>query len=183
MGLAISRQLVTLMDGAIDFTSTPDHGTCFRVLLTLKQAMHTLEEPAESETHAGSSPGALQARVLLVEDNPVNQEVALGMLEYLGCRVDVASDGQEAVDLLARNDYGLVLMDCHMPGVDGFAAAREARRLEREQGRAPVPIIALTADVEKGIEQRCRVVGMDGYLSKPFELAQLQSALKQWLQG
>ncbi|MDX2343541.1 MAG: response regulator, partial [Acidimicrobiia bacterium] len=137
------------------------------------------------DVHSASFPtdsfARLDAGILLVEDNPVNHEVALGMLEVLGCAVDVTADGREAVELTTRTEYGLVLMDCHMPGMDGFAAASAIRRLERAQKRDPVPIIALTADVEKGIEDRCRTAGMNGYLSKPFKLYQLQRTLRQWL--
>ncbi|NJN48253.1 MAG: response regulator, partial [Candidatus Competibacteraceae bacterium] len=121
------------------------------------------------------------AHVLLVEDNPVNQEVGLAMLESLGCHVDVAADGLKALDALSYTEYELILMDCHMPTMDGFAATREIRRLEREHGRSSVPIIALTADVQTGIINRCLTAGMDSYISKPFTIQQLRSTLEKWL--
>ncbi len=119
------------------------------------------------------------ARILLAEDNPVNQEVALSMLEPLGCRITVAGNGREAIARLSEDDYDLVLMDCHMPEMDGFDAAREIRR--REQGGAAIPIIALTANVQKGIEAQCRAAGMNDYLSKPFRQHQLLALLKRWI--
>ncbi|MBK1721114.1 ATP-binding protein [Thiocystis violacea] len=192
LGLAITRQLVTLMGGEVDLISTPGEGACFRIRLELGEAADP-PQTAEASTRP-SAPGAeLSApdpdgaapgsglRILLVEDNPVNQELARYMLSFLQYRADVAADGREALDLLRATRYDLVLMDCHMPGMDGFIAASEARRLERELGRAPVPIIALTADVQRGIEARCQAAGMDGYLSKPFDLAQLRSVLERWL--
>ncbi len=120
-----------------------------------------------------------EARILLAEDNPVNQEVALSMLEPLGCRLEVAMNGREAVDRLATADFDLVLMDCHMPEMDGFSATREIRR--REQGGPAIPIIALTANVQKGIEAECHSAGMNDYLSKPFRQHQLLEMLKRWI--
>lgn len=189
LGLAITRQLVTLMGGEIDLSSELDQGSCFRVRLQLAVAA---DAPPSADLSAG--PGATvpapaaagsktrpESAILLVEDNPVNQELARSMLSFLGHRVDVAADGREALARLAYIRYDLVLMDCHMPGMDGFVAATETRRLERTLERPPVPIIALTADVQHGTEARCREAGMDGYLSKPFDLAQLRSILEQWL--
>ncbi len=123
----------------------------------------------------------LNARILLAEDNPVNQEVAQGMLEIFGCRVDVVVDGVKALEAVTKNRYDLVLMDCHMPELDGFSAAKEIRLFERAQGSQRVPIIALTADVQKGIQQQCASAGMDDYLSKPFNQKVLGDMLKKWL--
>ena len=121
-------------------------------------------------------------RVLLAEDNLVNQEVARNMLELLGCQVEIAANGREAVACLSSARYDLVLMDCHMPELDGRAASSEIRKLEGEETtRARVPIIALTADVQKGIQDQCMLYGMDGYLSKPFTQEQLAQTLDRWL--
>ncbi len=136
---------------------------------------------APSSTNSADVSPDFGARVLLVEDNPVNQEVALAMLEALGCRVNVASEGLEALDFVSNTEYELILMDCHMPAMDGFAAAGEIRRLEHEHSRSPVPIIALTADVQAGIMRRCLTAGMDSYISKPFTMSQLRSTLDKWL--
>ncbi len=128
-------------------------------------------------------PGAtFDARILLAEDNEVNQEVALSMLKLMGCRVDVVANGRKAVNKVSGKRYDMVLMDCHMPDMDGFEATEEIRRLEGiEGGNVHIPIIALTANVEKGVEEECKTAGMDGYLSKPFAQDQLHQILSQWL--
>lgn len=123
-----------------------------------------------------------QARILLVEDNLVNQEVAAGQLAKLNCHVTVTNNGQEAVDAITTNVFDLVLMDCQMPVLDGFAATRKIRhRLGLDSKRKHLPIIALTANVEEGVQHRCKDAGMDGYLSKPFNLNELTQELSQWL--
>ena len=132
---------------------------------------------------ATSRTPVIQARVLLVEDNPVNQEVALSMLELLGCQVDSAANGREALEIFTPGLHDLILMDCQMPQMDGFTATMEIRQgeLARRQGDH-VPIIALTANVQKDAKDRCRSAGMDGYLGKPFSLKQLGLVLKRWTQ-
>ena len=115
--------------------------------------------------------------VLLVEDHPVNREVALGMLETLGYRADAADNGADAIRACAAGAYAAVLMDCHMPVMDGFSATAELRRLERIGQRARVAIIALTANAMDGDRERCLEAGMDDFLSKPFTLKQLAGVL------
>lgn len=119
--------------------------------------------------------------ILLVEDNQVNQEVALGMLMALGCDADLAENGSVAVNAVRNKNYDLILMDCHMPEMDGFAASLAIREYEDEQNLARTPIIALTADVKKGIVEECASAGMDEYLSKPFNQSMLAEALGKWL--
>ncbi len=138
-----------------------------------------LEDPAPPTARETLADLRCEARILLAEDNPVNQEVARSMLEPLGCRISVAANGNEALKQLTESDFDLVLMDCHMPELDGFDAAREIRR--REQGGPGIPIIALTANVQKGIEAQCREAGMNDYLSKPFRQEQLLALLRRWL--
>ena len=130
------------------------------------------------------------ARVLVAEDNLVNQAVALGMLESLGCRVDVAANGREAVAALPRAAYDLIFMDCQMPEMDGFEATRIIREKEKaadgrgkpeNPGAGHTPIIALTADALGGVREECLAAGMDDYLSKPFTKDQLQALLRTWL--
>ena len=120
-------------------------------------------------------------RILVAEDNPVNQEMALAVLDVLGCQAEVAANGQEAVEAVARTGYDLILMDCQMPVLDGFAATAAIRRWEQAQGRPRLPIIALTANIVKGFREQCLAVGMDDYLSKPFEQEQLAALLEHWL--
>jgi PAS domain S-box-containing protein len=116
-------------------------------------------------------------RVLLVEDNPVNRKVAVMMLSKMGCKCDVATNGQEAVDAVARQDYQLVFMDCQMPVMDGFAAASEIRR--REAGERHLRIVALTANAMQGDRERCLAAGMDDYVSKPIKAQDLEAALQR----
>jgi signal transduction histidine kinase/ligand-binding sensor domain-containing protein/DNA-binding response OmpR family regulator len=118
-------------------------------------------------------------RILLAEDNLVNQKVARGALEKMGCRVDIVSDGAEAVAAWESGQYHLILMDCQMPVMDGYQAAREIRR--REGGAGRIPIIALTADAMKGADKQCRDAGMDDYLTKPVDRRRLSEVIAQHL--
>jgi CheY-like chemotaxis protein len=119
-----------------------------------------------------------RGRVLLVEDNPVNQLVAKGMLGKLGCDVTVAAHGAEALDQLEFKEFDLVLMDCNMPVMDGYEASRQIRR----SGRWPqLPIVALTANAMSEERERCRAAGMNDYLAKPFRREELAALLDVWI--
>jgi CheY-like chemotaxis protein len=147
----------------------------------LRQLLGTTAAPASAPAAQYTEKFHGNARVLVAEDNPVNQEVAVAMLESLGCQVAVVANGQEAIEAMTRTTYELVLIDCHMPVLDGFAATAEIRRQEQADAQPAVPIIALTANVIKGFREQCLAVGMNDYLSKPFTQEQLQTLLKQWL--
>jgi len=123
----------------------------------------------------------IDGRILLVEDNPVNQEVTLGMLSVFGCRADVAGNGREALDAIAAGEYDLVLMDCQMPVMDGYAATRALRAREKETGGKHLTVVALTANALQGDSDFCFAAGMDDYLSKPFTLHGLGDMLSKWL--
>ncbi|MGH8615360.1 MAG: response regulator, partial [Gammaproteobacteria bacterium] len=125
-----------------------------------------------------SCPSHVGIRVLVVEDNRVNQKIAFGMLNRLGCRVEVAANGNLALERLGRQSFDLVFMDCHMPEMDGYEATKRIRSLE--DGRARVPIIAMTADVHEGVVDNCLAAGMDDYLPKPLKLATLREKLTRW---
>ena len=118
-------------------------------------------------------------RILLAEDNPVNQEVAGNMLENLGYHVDIVANGRAAMEAVQHNSYALVFMDCQMPEMDGFEATAAIRRSEQPQHRTT--IIALTANAMDGDEQRCRNAGMDDYLSKPFSQEKLRTMIERWV--
>ncbi len=120
------------------------------------------------------------APVLLVEDNPVNLEVAVGMLESFGCKVETATDGKEALERYAGDEFNLIFMDCQMPEMDGFEATAEIRKQEAKSGRR-VPIVALTASAIEGDREQCLAAGMDDYVTKPFTAEQMRSALATWL--
>ncbi|HEY7490700.1 MAG TPA: response regulator [Candidatus Tectomicrobia bacterium] len=121
----------------------------------------------------------MHVRVLVVEDNVINQKVAVRLLEKLGCRIDVAANGREAVTMLAELAYDVVLMDCQMPEMDGFAATTAIRHREVSTGRH-VPIIAMTANAMQGDREECLVAGMDDYLSKPVTFDALAATLRKW---
>jgi CheY-like chemotaxis protein len=124
----------------------------------------------------------IEARVLLVEDSAVNQEVAVAMLKGLGCEVRLAENGREAVTAVSRRRFDVVLMDCQMPEMDGFEATRAIRKREAARKGPPlrVPIVALTANALGGDRARCLAAGMDDYLAKPFKKEQLWTALAKW---
>ena len=119
-------------------------------------------------------------KVLLAEDNPVNQEVAIAMLEILGCSYELAENGRQVLELLDNSHFNLVLMDCQMPGMDGFEAAAEIRRQEQEEQGVHIPIIAVTANAMEGDREQCIAVGMDDYLTKPSGQLQLAEVLRRW---
>jgi signal transduction histidine kinase/DNA-binding response OmpR family regulator/HPt (histidine-containing phosphotransfer) domain-containing protein len=130
--------------------------------------------------HAGS--GTRLRKVLLAEDNPVNVEVATAMLDSLGVDVSCARNGEEALQAVRAGQYDVVLMDCQMPVMDGFAATGEIRRHERENGRGrKLPIIAITANALQGDRESCLAAGMDDYLSKPFTQQQLAAVMGRWI--
>jgi len=120
-------------------------------------------------------------RVLLAEDNLINQEVGKDILAQLGCQVQLAATGQEAVELTQDNDFDIIFMDCNMPELDGFAASLKIREQERHAAKARTPIIAFTADVMPTTRARCQQAGMDDYLTKPLIVEDLKNILTQWL--
>ncbi len=120
-------------------------------------------------------------RVLLVEDNVVNQALALGMLETYDLEIDCAGSGREALEKLGSARYDLVLMDCQMPEMDGLEATRRWREHEAAHAGLHVPIVALTANAMPGDRALCLAAGMDGYLAKPFSRAALTAALREWM--
>jgi CheY-like chemotaxis protein len=123
-------------------------------------------------------------QVLVVEDNPVNQRISSLILARLGFSVDLASNGEEGVAMWAEGNYDAIIMDCHMPVLDGYSATARIREQELAQGRSPnhrMPIIALTAEALPYDRQRCLDSGMDDYLTKPVASRELGEALKRWL--
>jgi CheY-like chemotaxis protein/HPt (histidine-containing phosphotransfer) domain-containing protein len=118
--------------------------------------------------------------VLLVEDNPVNQEVGRTMMEAFGCLVDVASNGYEVLDRMERTRYDIIFMDCEMPVMDGFEATRVIRQREKQQGKPRATIVALTANVADEGRHQCLDAGMDDYLGKPFRMRDLSQMIEKW---
>jgi signal transduction histidine kinase/DNA-binding response OmpR family regulator len=149
------------------------------LLNTLKSA----PELPVTETTATSSPLAenISARILLVEDNLTNQEVARLMLEAFGCSVHIANNGLEALEAVQKNSYDLVMMDCMMPEMDGYQATRRLRKLQQAGSLPYFPIVALTANAIKGDREKCLNAGMDGYLAKPFSAESLLTTIQDWV--
>jgi len=130
---------------------------------------------------ARATPSATRGNILLVEDNLINQQVALGILQIHGYSVAVANNGREALEAHAQGAYDLILMDCHMPEMDGFEATMEIRRLEESSTSKRVPIIALTANAMTQDREECLNAGMDDHLSKPFSKQSILEMLERWM--
>lgn len=190
LGLSIVKQLVELMRGNVRCESTPGVGSRFIVTLPLRAwtpgtgsapghspAPHPVIDAARVEHDAVG--GALGLKVLLAEDHPINREVITRQLVRLGCTCECAVDGQEAWEMLMtpEADYALLLTDCHMPRLDGYALTTRLRERESAEGLPRLPIIALTASALQGEAERCLALGMDVYLSKPLQLGDLRDAL------
>lgn len=176
LGLTITASLTRLLGGRIEVDSVVGEGSIFVVSVELEvAAAETSPEPSAAPTVApvrGSAP-----RVLLAEDHLMNQKVASRLLRRLGCEVDVASDGAEAIRMVEERSYALVLMDLHMPDVDGIEATRAIRAEPRNAGLA---IVALTAAAMAEDRQRCIDAGMDDFLAKPFEVPELRRVIDTW---
>ena len=176
LGLAIVKELAELMGGQVGVDSRLDEGSTFWFEVSLKKADRV--DRVVDATPA--LPVALSARILLAEDDAVNQMVVEEMLKTLGCVVDVVDDGEAACAAASATRYDLIFMDCHMPGTDGFEATRRIRDDGRARG-AHIPIVALTADALAGDRERCLASGMDDYMTKPVSTAQLAAAVQRWV--
>ncbi len=175
LGLAINRGLTHLMGGEIGVDSEPGRGSTFWVTVPLARGQETRPAPAKDGGDARLPP---RTRVLVAEDNPVNQEVVLATLRDAGVAADLAENGAEAVAMAGRMDYDLILMDMQMPVMDGLEATRVLRATPRN---ARTCIIAMTANAFDEDRRRCLAAGMDGYLAKPVAPDDLVAAMMRWI--
>lgn len=209
LGLAVSKQLVDLMNGRIEVTSEVGKGSLFEVILTLPKADENAKRipEAEAETRVDKTTSKMavpekmealgaekkrspvtadnqQPRVLLVEDDRVNQQIAEAFIEKMGLEADIAHNGVEALEFwrLHRHQYALILMDCQMPKMDGFETSRIIREEEAQMdGHLPAIIIAFTANAFAEDEERCLQAGMNDFLVKPLYVDQFEAAIYKWL--
>jgi CheY-like chemotaxis protein len=182
LGLAIVSQLVGLMGGSLGVASEEGKGSEFWFTTNFQIANDASD--IDNETKISKETMHFDAKVLLVEDNPINQMVAQKMLEKVGLKPVLANNGVEALKLLDEQSFDLVLMDCQMPELDGFDATREIRKQDiRAINSQPVPVVAMTANVMSGDRERCLEVGMDDYIGKPVQRDQLTAVLNKWLAG
>ena len=195
LGLTICKQLVDAMEGELGVESAEGQGSTFWFeILVAKQSLETTETAGRlnfdeemDETRDELIRGRQRIKalgwiphVLVVEDNRVNQTVAVRILKKLGCSIESASDGKDALAKLAGTCFNLVLMDVQMPVMDGLAATVEIRRIEKENKQPHCPIIAMTAHALEGDRDRCLAGGMDGYVTKPINVGELGAAIVEW---
>ena len=179
LGLAISKSLAEQMGGAITVTSKVGVGSTFTLHLSLPvQASDSMKLHDENKIiYLDKQENSTHLPILLVEDYATNILVATIMLKSFGYHFEVAHNGQEALDIFTPDKYSLILLDVEMPIIDGYETTRRIRKCEQEKGASPIPIIAMTAHALKRDREKCVNVGMNDYISKPFNSHQLQAML------
>jgi len=180
LGLAISKRLVELMGGDIGLTSTKGAGSSFWFTVTLKRSSGDIKVGEAAQSKQDKPFAQITANVLVVEDNTIVQLLTLKQLEHLGLKARGVANGKAALEELVRSDYALILMDCHLPELDGFEATRSIRAQEAGTDRH-IPIVALTAGAMRRDPEKCFEAGMDDYFSKPYTLMQLRHKIERFV--
>jgi len=185
LGLAICKRLVELMNGEIDFESRDGDGSTFWFEIALRKVSASPisrrakpQNAATTEIKAGKR--KKNPKILVVEDNPINQKVIVEMLKRIGCAPFAVGDGEAAIQIFSEKGFDLVLMDCQMSGLNGFEATGQIRKNEKNTG-SHTPIIALTAHAVKGDREKCLEAGMDDYISKPIDFQVFTTTIEKWV--
>jgi CheY-like chemotaxis protein/HPt (histidine-containing phosphotransfer) domain-containing protein len=179
LGLSICKQLVVLMGGEISVDSVPGQGTCFTLAIPCQACQSHIDSVSQTPEHGAASPTS--KHILVVDDNEINRSVAASMLERLGYTVSLAVNGQQAITAVQHGQFDLVLMDYHMPLLDGVDATKAIRAWEQTNRRTAMPIIAVSASAFQDDRDRYAAAGMNDFVPKPITLASLNAALQKWL--
>ena len=180
LGLCITKQLLESMNGSISVKSNPGEGSCFTIKLRLRDGDPRVVQEQADGVRSKTEEIRSDLRVLLAEDNPVNQRITQLILEKTNCSLTIVPNGKEALEVHREDPFDVILMDCKMPVMDGFQTTRELRSWEKREKRLRCPVIAMTAHAMKGDSQRCIESGMDDYLTKPLRPEHLLRAVRRW---
>lgn len=176
LGLLISKKIAEFLGGRIGFESQAVNGSVFWFTVVLNPGENPDPKPLEKPEDESMDTGN-QMRILVAEDNIINQKVVMATLRQHGHMVEIAVNGKMAVEMYKKNEYDMILMDIQMPVMDGFTATKEIRKIEKESKRKKIKIIAITANASKEDRTRCLETGMDGYIAKPFKTEDLDAQL------
>ena len=182
LGLAICRKLVTLMEGEISVESKIGHGSTFKFHIKLKRSKKQKLVQTKSDGLNDKPLRFRRAKVLIAEDNLINQKVAKKLLTNAGLDISVANDGVEAIQMVEENNFELIFMDIHMPFIDGYEVTQKIRSSKDGRINPKIPIVAMTANAMKGDREKCLDAGMDDYIAKPISKTELYEILGKWLE-
>lgn len=188
LGLSICKRLADMMDGQVDLKSEPGHGSVFSITLTLpisglpsETVKSIYPEVKQRDVQPLFLDSSISPLVLAVDDHPINRDLLARQIRLLGLRTETAENGKVALDMWQKGGYDLIITDCHMPEMDGYALAREVRKSEVSASIPRIPVIAWTANALAEESNRCREAGMDDLLVKPADMKQLRNVLAKWL--